>query len=379
LDGSFCGSKLTAKATNIIDIFFDPTDTGTAKLYANLGLKGLLSQANIKSLLVDVLKVDPGLAGIAGSMVAGKFLENWLVPINMKSLTEPMTNSWATTATNETLPTADAAALDIPSLLKTVNSIVNFAMSAISADSNSLTVQSSGIASLMDGLGLGAILDKAGMPYEKVKGLIADVLSGTVDNSKFSAIQLSCTKVAFGNKVLENYNCVDQAITYKPGPTIDERNWNEKSPVKCDVKFGDTIKDANKNVIYSPTATISPKELNSLIGGTVGYSYTGWDGKPYSGLDVQIVGVKDIDPTKIGVAQTVRLVTAPFEGFGTLQGIMSLAGMFGMSFVLPFGFDEMPFEITLQDISSVEIAMDTSFKEGGYAIETSSYLMLVSA
>ncbi|MEG1395219.1 MAG: InlB B-repeat-containing protein, partial [Clostridia bacterium] len=205
LDGSFCGSKLTKKATNIIDIFFDPTDTGTAKLYANLGLRGLLSQANIKSLLVDVLKLDPSLASLASSMVAGKFLDNWLVPINLKSITEPMTNKWTTTATNETSPTADAAALDIPSLLKTVNSIVNFAMSAITTDSNSLTVQSVGIFDLMDGLGLGAILDKAGMPYEKVKGLIADVLSGTVDNSKFSAIQLSCTKVAFGNKVLENY------------------------------------------------------------------------------------------------------------------------------------------------------------------------------
>ncbi|MEG2541172.1 MAG: hypothetical protein RSB59_05330, partial [Clostridia bacterium] len=216
------------------------------------------------------------------------------------------------------------------------------------------------------------------------KGLLSDVLSGTAEDSRLSAIQLSCTKVAFGNKALEDYNCVDQAITYKPGSTTELRNWGKTSAVKGNVKFGDTIKDKDGNTIYSPAVAISPSELNSMIGGTVEYTYTGWDGNEYpvkgSAPKLQIVGIKDLDATKIGVAQTIRLVTAPFEGVdGTLQGIMGLTGMIGMSFVLPFGFDEMPYEITLQELSSVEIEMNTPFQEGGYAIQTASQKMAVGA
>ncbi|MDE5616464.1 MAG: hypothetical protein K2I78_01595, partial [Clostridia bacterium] len=362
--------------TSILDIAFDPTNFGNAKLYVAANLSRILSEASVKKTVAKAASTSEMLAGIALNMLGGAkniASQNFMTSLDLGLLLSGAGDP------DEPAEPSDPFEFDINTMLDPILSIIT---KCIVIEDSALTLN---LNDTYDFLNTAFNLDQyININLAELTGLSAlnsfkNITTSTIangifegllspdnvsdDNNLFGSIRIGVSEIKFGEAA--DFNCAT-AITHLPTDISVTRDFGGHKPLALNnankQAVGDITNIKGDSIIFAGDSELklTEGELSKLIGKRIEYSYTAFDNSVCRAY-TQIVDIIDYDPTKIGETQAIKLKVLPLDGQGGLfSGFLfekvfagTLGGAFG-DLIIPLGADVLELDVKLMKVISVE-------------------------
>lgn len=270
-------SRINSKSGVIFELAYDPIQLGT---------KNVLMAVNLKALLPKNLGKELKVPAIALNMIPdyyGLYIDSDII--------------------KEIFSGANAGGSQLSSIVR--NSIVRLAKNGFD-------------------LSMGA-LDENSDSYNMLNMFTA------VGDKKIDSIDFKISKLIFADMANKEYKPSEHFLNIANEETSEPKDFGEalgfipskeSAPITLNGKATFNLSDGT---VISGNDKLTEQQINKIVGGTVDYTYTGFDNKHYNSvLPVKIIAISGLDNTKLDQSQTVKFITSPADGKNLIGFLTSI-------------------------------------------------------
>lgn len=350
---AFLAARKNYAQNNIIDIVYDPANTGTGMLYISANLDNILSK--------KVFDAVCSMASMASSLVEQNVNKTVLIPLDINALLGKAQDLNAEPSEpGEPGEGGGQPAVDIGAIMDKLAGAVNMIGNIVSVENQALNLNYNEIVALLeDELGSGAVLGSLsladivgsilGIEQEgntvaptNVRFTIDSLAYGTNNNDGYNALVSGLQKNSYGKEAVEdkayNENFAAPALKTK----VITSNVEGKNFIDLYAGVKTASQPNNSAQVYKVSdggalAMLSLDELKAISGYGIHYTYTDIygkehinDGKEGSEYCARITGISGLDVNS-KEPQLVTIYTTPMDAGNIITSLNSLLGLINLA------------------------------------------------